>query len=278
MKLSVDFHFTASNLQDYLTCERRFELKAIQQCQWPALPSQPVQEQEEHMRNGILFHQYVNQCFLGIPSQNISDLIQNTSMLQWWNNFLQTFDDQIRKEFIAFEHTLAGYLDEFSILSKIDALRVKDQQWIIYDWKTGLHLPKAQTMQNKIQSRLYPYMLATFGAGLNNNTPLQADQISMMYWFPEFPNQEIQFSYSKSKYDEDQLFLKELMAEIVAKKPGEFYLTEQDKNCIYCVYRSLCARGSTAGDYNDIQEEDAEQLLDNFLQELDIDQIEEIAF
>ena len=279
MKLPLDFHFSASNLQDYVTCQRRFELKAIERLQWPALPSQPVQEQEEHMRNGVLFHQFANQFFLGIPEENISALIHNSNMQRWWNHFTAYFTEETKREFIVFEHTLAGYLNQLPLLAKLDAIRVVDDLWMIYDWKTGLHLPKRHTMQAKIQSRLYPYMLASFGSGLNNNQPIKPEQIQMIYWFPEFPQQPIILPYSQEKFDEDQAYLQTLLTEIMQKESGQFNLTDNEKNCIYCVYRSLCARGTIAGNFEDIEEEDDEaQLLDSFLNEIDIDQIPEIAF
>ena len=278
MNLSNDFHFTASNLQDYLACQRRFELKAILRCQWPALPSQPVQEQEEHMRNGVQFHQFANQFFLGIPIENISSLIFNSDMQRWWNHFIGYFNSGNKDEFIVFEHTLSGYFNHYPLLAKLDAIRRVKDKWLIYDWKTGLHLPKPQTMRAKIQSRLYPFMLASFGAGLNKGQIVTPEQIQMIYWFPEFPDQPITIQYSPEKFDEDAAYLTTMMTEIENKNPGNFLLTENEKNCIYCVYRSLCARGTTAGNFNAAEEEDEDQLLETFLNEIDIDQIPEIAF
>jgi hypothetical protein len=278
MNLPHDFHFTASNLQDYLTCQRRFELKAIQHCQWPALPSQPVQEQEEHMRNGVQFHQFANQFFLGIPIENITELIFNSDIQRWWDHFIGYFGSSAKEEFIAFEHTLAGYINSFPLLAKLDAIRRVDDQWMIYDWKTGLHLPKQHTMQAKIQSRLYPYMLASFGTGLNKGQKINPQQIQMTYWFPEFPDQPITLQYSAEKYEEDHSYLEAMMTEIVRKNSNEFSLTDNEKNCIYCVYRSLCTRGTSAGDFINIEEEDEGQLLETFLNDTDIDQIQEIAF
>jgi hypothetical protein len=279
MKLPVDFHFTASNLQDYLTCERRFELKAIEQRLWPALPSQPVQEQEKQMRNGILFHEYINQYFLGIPIEKITALIQDTNIQQWWNNFLSSFSDAEKAEFVAFEVPFAGYLNDYPVLAKMDAIRHHGKQWVIYDWKTGFHLPKAQTMLKKIQSRLYPYQLVKYGARLNQGNPITAEQINMVYWFPEFPTQEIRFSYTAAQYKEDEQYLSHLMLEITRKTMGDFSLTREEKNCLYCVYRSLCGRGTFAGEFSAHEDDEIPaDSLESILQNLDLDQIAEIAF
>ena len=61
------FQFTQSNLQDYLDCPRRFELRYILRQDWPALQTEPEMEQEQHMLRGHLFHQLVHQLLIGLP-------------------------------------------------------------------------------------------------------------------------------------------------------------------------------------------------------------------
>lgn len=279
MNLPIDFHFSASNLQDYVTCERRFLLKYIEQLLWPALPSQPVQEQEKHMQNGVLFHQFVYQYLLGIPVEQIEALIRDLDVLQWWHNFLVQFPDEMRGQFVAQEYTLHGILNGFPLLAKLDAIHRQDDIWTIFDWKTGFHLPKVKTMQDKIQSRLYPYMLAKFGARLNQDQPIPLHHIRMVYWFPEFPEEAIQFTYSEHQYQEDEAMLSSLMQAISAKASAEFLLTENERNCIYCVYRSLCGRGTAAGEFSaQAEDEPSGDALDQLLDNLDFDQIAEIAF
>ncbi len=279
MELPENFHFTASNLQDYLACERRFELKAIQQLLWPALPSQPVQEQEAHMRNGALFHQYIQQYFLGVPTELITNLINEPNLIQWWQNFLAAFPAVQKSEFTGFEYSFAGYIGKFPVLAKLDAIRFQDDQCIIYDWKTGFFQPKAQTLEKKIQTKLYRYMLAAYGAPLNQNKPIHPDNIQMVYWYPEFPTQEIQLPYSQQQHLDAEQDLKTLMQEIVDKAAGEFALTQDSKTCQFCIYRSLCGRGTSAGDFNPRQASaDELDTPENDLLDLDLDQIQEVAF
>jgi CRISPR/Cas system-associated exonuclease Cas4 (RecB family) len=279
MQLPENFHFTASNLQDYQACERRFELKAIQQRAWPALPSQPVQEQEAHMRNGAMFHQYVHQYLLGVPAELITNLIHEPTMLPWWQNFLDTFPEQEKHEFIAFEHTIAGFLHSFPVLAKVDAIRIQNNRWIVYDWKTGYHQPKTQTMQARIQTHFYMYLLTTNGAALNQGQPVLPEQIQMIYWYPEFPTRQILIPYSKTQHEENEHSLTTMMQEISAKEAGEFALTKETKTCQYCVYRSLCGRGMIAGDIFQYHiAENPLDDLDSLLQDYEVDQIPEIVF
>jgi hypothetical protein len=69
------------------------------------------------------------------------------------------------------------------------------------------------------------------------------------------------------------------MQEISGKVTGDFALTTDENNCLFCVYRSLCGRGTIAGNFSvyDTNEESIED-LDAMLQSLDMDQMTEIAF
>ena len=279
MNLPNDFHFTASNVQDYVTCERRFVLKYIEQLLWPALPSQPVQEHERQIQNGSLFHQYVQQCFLGIPLDRIETLIQEPDLIQWWQNFQKYFPEEERRNFIAYEISLSGRIAAFPVLAKLDAVHFQDEIWTIYDWKTGFRLPKAQTMQAKIQSRLYPLMLAKCGTRLNHGNPILPEAIRMVYWFPEFPDEPIIIQYDEPQYAADEAFITNLLQEITDKPKDGFSLTSDERNCKYCIYRSLCDRGTIPGQFSALQDDELpSEPLDSSFDMLDFDQLTEIAF
>jgi len=96
----------------------------------------------------------------------------------------------------------------------------------------------------------------------------------MIYWFSNFPDDFIEFPYSKKKYDEDCNYLNNLIETIL--QDTEFFLTEDKRNCSYCVYRSLCDRGIEASslDDNDLDEVFEENIELDF----DFDQIGEIEF
>ncbi|HZU87116.1 MAG TPA: PD-(D/E)XK nuclease family protein, partial [Anaerolineaceae bacterium] len=65
MPLPVSFHFSQNNLQDYVDCARRFELRHLLRLEWPALQSEPVLERERLMILGQRFHQMVQQHLSG---------------------------------------------------------------------------------------------------------------------------------------------------------------------------------------------------------------------
>ncbi|PJF28501.1 MAG: PD-(D/E)XK nuclease family protein, partial [Phototrophicales bacterium] len=54
--LPPNFQFSQSNLQDYIDCPRRFELRHIQHLHYPSIESEPQLDREAHQRRGVAFH------------------------------------------------------------------------------------------------------------------------------------------------------------------------------------------------------------------------------
>jgi hypothetical protein len=102
------------------------------------------------------------------------------------------------------------------------------------------------------------------------------DQVELMYWFTEYPQEPIRFVYSSDQYQLDRVYLMELISEIEGLGEGDFQLTADDSKCKYCTYRSLCDRGISAGfvDPMEVTQESEE----DFYLDLDFDQIAEIEF
>jgi hypothetical protein len=98
----------------------------------------------------------------------------------------------------------------------------------------------------------------------------------MRYWYTEEPETPAQFRYSQDQYEADEEFLRGLIEEIANMRVDEFRLTDDVERCRFCVYRSLCDRGTAAGPIASL-EDDFEDLQE-WLQEADLDQVQEIEF
>jgi CRISPR/Cas system-associated exonuclease Cas4 (RecB family) len=275
--LPLIFQFTQSNLQDYLDCPRRFELRHILRQEWPALQTEPELEQEKYMRRGYLFHQLVHQRLVGLPAEQLSDQIDDVDLGRWWENFLkQSPLDDLPPYHLA-EFSLSAPFSSFRLLAKYDLLAVDPgKRAAILDWKTSLHRPARHTLQDRMQTRLYPFLLVEAGARLNGGNPVSPEQVQMTYWFAEEPENPERFDYSTNQYLEDRAYLEGLIKEILGHAKGSFLLTPNEKLCQYCIYRSLCNRGINAGAYQD-QEEETFTLSDQPL-DLDFEQIGEIEY
>ncbi|MCX6054685.1 MAG: PD-(D/E)XK nuclease family protein [Chloroflexi bacterium] len=247
MLLPESFLFTQQNLQEYNDCHRRFYLREIRNIDWPAIESEPVREQEALILLGSQFHLLCQQFFSGIPVEDLDTQITHPEVKIWWQNFLQLKLSPAQGILLPEKLITIPFLD-FRLAAKYDLLYLKPNGTItIYDWKTSKNQPQRKFLFKRLQSVVYPFVAAVFNHSTSIEKRVHADQIDMIYWYTAFPDLQIQFQYSTGQFQTDQEMLEKLMIEIASKGEAEFFLTDDEKSCSYCRYRSLCSRGICAG-------------------------------
>lgn len=278
MPLPPDFQFSQSSLQDFEICARRFELRYLQHLRWPAVESEPIRAAETLARMGTDFHRLVHQHLLGIDAQRLTASLTEAEpdLKHWWQNYLDHRPDlsgAVLHPELALSTPLAGY----RLLARFDLLAIQpDGAFLIIDWKTAQQKPPRASLARRIQSRVYPYVLAAAGTAFNNGQPLDPAAIHMMYWYPAAPHEPEIFDYDEATYRRDEQFLAGLIMQIEQRsQSGDFPLIEDRKPCRHCVYRSFCDRGIQAGPLVSMEEE-PQTILD--VTDLDWDQIAEIQF
>ena len=263
-----------ASLQDYVDCARRFQLRYIDRLSFPAVESEPALENERHQQEGEYFHRLVQQYLIGIPAEQISKFANTVNLQRWWENFLTNQDLQGLKELgdLYAEATLSAPLGNFRLLAKYDLIAIQDNKATIYDWKTYRKRPRNEFLKARMQTRVYNALLVRAGAHLNNSKPFVPEQIEMVYWFSDFPNEPARFAYNSAQYKRDWDLLLKLSDDI--KSAASFPLTEDRTKCLYCPFRSYCERGVRAGDVDQAEAEmEAAELFD-----VNFEQIGEIEF
>jgi CRISPR/Cas system-associated exonuclease Cas4 (RecB family) len=268
MPLPDNFTFSQSSLQDYLDCPRRFYLRHVQRLAWPALTAEPPLDNERFMKQGAAFHRLVQQHLLGVPAPRLASMLADRELQSWWENYLQAQQDPqgglpqgLAAELsgpgkrISTEITLSAPLGQYRLVGKFDALAISaaehGRRAKIFEWKTNQQRPKPAQLASRIQTRAYLYLLVKAGACLNEGENLAPEQVEMIYWFARFPAQAQRFEYDTRQYTEDGEYLEGLVARVAASTEADFPLTRDEKNCRYCIYRSLCERGLRAGSLED---------------------------
>lgn len=260
-----------SSLQDYTDCPRRFQLRYLEQLQYPAVESEPALENEKHQQEGEYFHRLVQQHLIGIPAEQVGRLANTDNLARWWDHYLHAdlpFTGYTKHP----EVTLSAPLGPFRLVAKYDLIAVRDGQALIYDWKTYRKRPKTEWLAPRWQTRVYRALLGKAGSHLNGGQPFGPEQIQMVYWFADFPAEPAVFPYNAGQFQRDWDALVKLAEEIATAT--EFPKTDEHQKCAYCPYRGYCDRGVRAGDAADTEAEmEAEELFD-----VNFEQIGEIAF
>ena len=278
------FEFSQSSLQDYLDCQRRFDLRYLQRLAWPAAPAEPVREHEQHMQRGQRFHRLVQQYLLGVPATRLARMAQadeDEHILQWWQNFERTakniFPEPVVSPNRFVEISLTAPLSGFRLIATMDMVQVLPDGCVqIYDWKTSLRRPRSSVLRQRLQTRVYPYLLVQAGAALTGGRPINPEQIEMTYWFADPAQAPEHIKYSRAQFTTDGEYLQKLVEQICRTPSGGFSMTSRDETCKYCVYRSLCDRGTCGGDMQD-EAYDNETTPEGGLS-FDLEQIAEISF
>jgi hypothetical protein len=276
MPLSPDFSFSQQNLQDYLDCPRRFQLRYIQRLAWPAVQSEPILEQERHMQLGERFHRLVQQHQLGLPAEVLESTAGSDPDLSiWWKSYLRNLPDDLPPQ-RKIEYLLSAPFAGFRLLAKYDLLAIEPGRCArILDWKTNRKRPAAARLRERVQTRLYPFLLVTAGAALNGNVPWQPEQVSLTYWFTAAPENPMHFQYSVAQFRDDEKLLRQWIDAIRRSADQPMMMTADERLCALCNYRSYCQRGQRAGVWDEeAGESEPEQQTIDF----DFSQIDEIEF
>ncbi len=304
MPLPRSFRFSATSLQDYVDCERRFQLRYVLQVAWPAPEAEPISERERHARLARDFHRLVHQHLLGIPADTLSASVHDTDLHRWWQAYLAyvpTFDNAR----VMPEVSLSIPLSKCRVIAQYDAIVVNTKRAVekgmtvadgppllIIDWKTYRQRPSRAWLARRLQTRLYPVILVQAGASLIDQARVEPGDVEMCYWLAEYPHTPETFPYDAATYEADVEFLSTLITEIDERIRGTsasssatdevWPLTVDLKRCRFCNYRSLCGRGNVAGPLADyVEEVDQGQLpADETGPDFDLDwgQVQEIAY
>ena len=276
-----------SSLQDYVDCAQRFKLRYLDRLSYPAAETEPTVENEKHQQEGEYFHRLIQQHLIGIPAEHIARFANTANLQKWWENFhndrnlsglraavLNRGEEGKDLTGLYPEATISAPLGSYRLLAKYDLIAIQDGKALIYDWKTYRKRPRNEWLASRMQTRVYRALLVQAGAHLNHGKPFEPEQIEMVYWFADFPEDPARFPYTSAQFQRDWDVLLKLSEEVGAA--SSYPLTEDRQKCLFCSYRSYCERGIRAGDIDQAEAEaarEAEELFD-----VNFEQIGEIAF
>jgi RecB family exonuclease len=295
--LPPDFIFSQSSLQDYVDCPRRFQLRHLLNLAWPAVEAEPADEFEIQVALGQAFHRMVHQHLLGLePSTpDLTDALsspdEDPRLATWWEAYLAyplaNLPSRRYPEITlsaAVGETIAGLTDESGhrLIAKYDLIAVDPgRRAVIVDWKTSERRPTQAWLAGRLQTRVYRYLLVRAGAHQNAGVPILPEQVAMVYWFANYPEDPERLSYDTIQFNADAAYLSSLAAEIRLRDEDDFPLTTEVKRCLFCPYRSLCGRGIEAGELGQADDEMAaaeESAATDWAASFDFEQVGEIAF
>lgn len=278
MKLPAGFRFSQGSLQDYVDCPRRFQLRYVRRLRWPAIEMVPSLENERYLRQGAAFHRLVRQHLMGVPIETLRKTVTDPELQRWWRNYLESGLMEVPPKRYP-EAQLSTMVGGFRLVAQYDLVAVDPgERVVIVDWKTNRKPPRREWLVDRLQTRVYPYVMVRSGASLAGAS-IEPEDVTMVYWFANFPSTPERFPYAEGRCEADGAYLVGLMEEVVKAldqcTDGDLLSPTQDETrCRICRYRSLCQRGIEPGRWG---QEDQEAIPDeSFDIALDFEQIGEL--
>ena len=285
--LPEGYIFRQSSLQDYAECARRFELRYLRHCHWPAPHTKDALLWEQVTQRGFAFHRLLRQLHSGIPSEVVERVAAaDPDLFRWWRAYRELPPTGVPNELRLGEASLQARIGNYRIEARYDLLAGDPgKRWLILDWKTNAHRPDQRWLAKRLQSQVYPWVLVSAGQQLNGGVPIQPEQVEMCYWFAEFPAQPERFAYNAERFESDGQTVSGLVAAIADRAEGAvarekalaepFPRTESQAYCRFCVYRSLCWDSVQAGELSELEDTDAEPPT---TLEIDLEELTPIPF
>ena len=274
MTLPRTFQFTQGKLQDYVECQRRFQLRYVLMQPWPALITDRPSEFELNLHRGADLHRLAHQYARGIEPERLAGTIQDETLARWWQTFLRNPPADLPEAVRWAEIMLAAPLAGYRLVAKYDLIALNPgQRFVIVDWKTASRQPRRSELAGRQQTLIYRYLAVEAGADLNEGEPPSAEQVEMVYWFATSGGATERFAYDAVQHENARAYLSSLIAQVAAHTEPVWPLTTDPGRCRFCNYRSLCERGVRAGFLDDF---DGEAELDEDL--IDLEQIAEVEF
>jgi hypothetical protein len=235
--------FTRTKLADYLACQRRFQLRYLEQRAWPIAPlAGPA---EEALNLGQRFHLRLQRHFLNMPLTE--ELADDPQIRAWWRRFVDqgpSLPDGQR--FI--EYSLTVPIGRSQLTGRFDLLVFGDDGITLFDWKTEPRPRPAAVLSQDLQSRLY-LALAVEGSGALGEV-ISADQVRLIYWFVNDPTATVTIPYSQAQHMQNWATLLDLVADIEVQLTTQetWPLTDDLAQCERCAYQAYCGRQVTTQD------------------------------
>ena len=258
MILSADFEFSQSALQGYVDCPRLFDLRYVRRVRWPAVETRRALENERYMKQGRAFHRLIRQHLMGVPTELLSRTVKDPELERWWHHYVEMGPAMPAERYP--EIMLTTPLGAYRLVARYDLIAVDSaNRIVIIDWKTNRIRPDRLWLAERLQTKVYPYVLIRAGGWLAGARRVDPSSVSMVYWFANFASGPIQFSLDEPQYREDERYLLDLttkVAEALSRCCGGDLLpqTEDRRRCRICRYRSLCERGVEAGEAGEREE------------------------
>jgi len=254
--LPVDFQFSQSSLQDAADCPRRFWLRHVRQLRYPAPIAAPLAAHELHLVRGDRLHRLIQAVLNGVPEASArASTADDPVIAAWYDAWLLhgliCVPDARRQAEIELSAPVSGFPDQ-RLVAKIDLLAEGDGQIAIVDWKTSARPPTPEALEDRWQTIIYRWLVA------RSHPDIAPEAVTMIYWYATAPAHPVRLPYSSEQHALDDERIRQRVSALLSSVRADedaFPLTDDERRCRFCNYRTLCERGDRPGDWAELDDD-----------------------
>jgi hypothetical protein len=272
--IPAGYLFSQHSLGTYARCPRRFLLRYIDRQPWPTPENDDPAAQEAFLERGRVFHVWMARQHLGIPTEEIATATEDADLARWWQAARGFAWHALPSGMREAELPVVVPVGPHRLYARYDLLAMDPGgPAVVVDWKTLETRPPQRTLARRLQTRIYLYTLVAAGRALTGGIPIRADDVSMLYWFSNHPDEPESIPYSRHEYEADADLLAGLIGRISTMPREAFVSTDNPRLCPRCQYRTLCERDA------DTLDADNEAWVDEEIDfRLDLEELPELEY
>lgn len=235
MSLPIDFVASATALECYESCPRRFQHRYLLH----SPTAGPDPESARRMQRGELFHKLVLWHDLGLDTDVVLHNAGDPVLDEQWAAY-ESFQQRPGSHAGSMRHdqSLIARCAGYPVLAQVDALRCEpDGRVTIYDWKTS-ERPDRSRLSDSQQTRIYPYVVWHVLRGRDHPALTDPGQIRLVYWFPSHPGDPFEIAYSSERLAAATDWLEDLLTAMT--DDTLFTMTHDRTRCQNCEYIAHC--------------------------------------
>ena len=145
----------------------------------------------------------------------ISGQANDIELASWWSEYLASPILNELPPRRKSEYLLTAPFAGFRLLAKYDLLAVDPgKRAVIVDWKTSNKPLPRKYLLDRLQTRVYQYLLVSAGQTINGGKALKPEQVELIYWFTSQPDQPVHLHYTDKLFRADEEYLLALVNDI----------------------------------------------------------------
>jgi hypothetical protein len=230
------FYYSQNSLNTFSKCPLKFKMQYMEDISWKNDSPMDV-EYYKSMKVGLDFHLICERYFSRLPL-GIED--SNEELIKW----IKALKDKmpLREGNIYFpEYEIKMAKNHIKLQAKYDLIIIKPQGQVeIWDWKTENRKLNGKEMEKRFQTIVYTYVLKEKAQEMFQ-VDIKPENIKMIFWQPQYEEENIEINYSQIKHDENEKFINGIITNINSYDfQKDFNKELYIKQCRFCEFNYFC--------------------------------------